>query len=59
MMKNNNYSGAIEKFKLARKVYKRAKISEHEYNYININQALCYAKINDHYTIIKLCNKHS
>ena len=43
MMQNNNYSGAIEKFKLARKSYKRAKITEHDYNYININQALCYA----------------
>ena len=42
-MRNNNYSGAIEKFKLARKSYKRAKITEHDYNYININQALCYA----------------
>ena len=43
MMKNNNYSGAIEKFSLARKSYKRAKITDHDYNYININQALCYA----------------
>lgn len=43
MMKNNNYSGAIEKFSLARKSYKRAKITEHDYNYININQTLCYA----------------
>ncbi len=37
------FKKAIEKFKLARKSYKRAKITEHDYNYININQALCYA----------------
>ena len=43
MMKNNNYSVAIEKFSLARKSYKRAKITQDDYNYININQALCYA----------------
>jgi len=43
MMRNKYYSRAIEKFKLARKSYKRAKITEHDYNYININQALCYA----------------
>lgn len=43
LMKSRNYTGAIEQFMLARKSYKRAKISEHSYNYININQALCYA----------------
>ena len=43
LMESGNYKGAIEKFMLARKSYKRAKISEHAYNYININQALCYA----------------
>ena len=43
MMKNNNYSGAIERFSLARKSYKRAKITQDDYNYININQALCCA----------------
>ena len=43
LMKSRNYTGAIEQFMLARKSYKRAKISEHDYNYININQALCYA----------------
>ena len=43
LMKEKNYSGAIDKFTLARNSYKRAKISEHDYNYININLALCYA----------------
>ncbi|MGY8951454.1 MAG: hypothetical protein ACKVJW_06690 [Flavobacteriales bacterium] len=43
LMENKNYTSAIEKFMLARKSYKRAKISTHAYNYININQALCYA----------------
>ena len=43
LMKSRDYTGAIEKFTLARKSYKRAKITEHDYNYININQALCYA----------------
>ncbi len=43
MMKNNNYSRAIERFSLARKSYKRAKITQDDYNYININQALCCA----------------
>ncbi len=43
LMKSKNYTGAIEQFMLARKSYKRAKITPHDYNYININQALCYA----------------
>ena len=43
LMKSKNYNEAIEKFTLARKSYKRAKITPHDYNYININQALCYA----------------
>ena len=43
LMKSRNYASAIEQFMLARKSYKRAKITEHQYNYININQALCYA----------------
>ena len=37
LMKSRNYTGAIEQFMLARKSYKRSKISEHDYNYININ----------------------
>jgi len=44
LMRNKNFTSAIEKFMLARKSFKRGKISEHAYNYININQALCYAK---------------
>ena len=43
LMRSKNYSGAIEQFMLARKSYKRAKITPNDYNYININQALCYA----------------
>jgi len=43
LMRNKNFTSAIEKFMLARKSFKRGKISEHAYNYININQALCYA----------------
>ena len=35
-MNSNNYSGAIEKFKLAIGSYKRSKMNEHYYNYINI-----------------------
>ena len=44
-MKQNKYPEAIEKFKIAERSYKAAKISEHSYNYININQALCYANL--------------
>ena len=47
MMNSNNYSGAIEKFKLAKGSYKKSKINEHSYNYININQALCYANLGE------------
>ena len=43
LMKSKNYTSAIEQFTLARKSYKRAKITPNDYNYININQALCYA----------------
>ena len=42
-MNDNNYDLAIEEFKSAMKRYKRAKFSEHGYNYIHINMALCYA----------------
>ena len=42
-MRNKNYSAAIDKFSLARISYKRAKITKDDYNYININQALCCA----------------
>tara|TARA_B100001287_G_scaffold276585_1_gene288011 strand:- start:3403 stop:4992 length:1590 start_codon:yes stop_codon:yes gene_type:complete len=43
LMKLKNYSEAIEQFTLARKSYKRARLNSNNYNYININQALCYA----------------
>ena len=44
MMKKKNYIEAIEKFKLARKSYRMPlKDNPNYYNYININQALCYA----------------
>ena len=44
MMINKNYIEAIEKFKLARKSYRMPlRDNPHYYNYININQALCYA----------------
>lgn len=42
-MKKKNYAKAIEVFSEALKKYKRAKISEHAYNYIYINMALSYA----------------
>ena len=55
MMKNNNYSGAIEQFKLAMGSYKGPlKNNQHYYNYININQALCYAKEKD-FAVAKRC----
>ena len=38
LMRIKDYIGAIEQFMLARKSYKRAKITPHDYNYININQ---------------------
>ena len=41
LMRSKNYTGAIEQFMLAEKVIK-TKITPHDYNYININQALCY-----------------
>tara|TARA_Y100000739_G_C20608530_1_gene467109 strand:+ start:2117 stop:3676 length:1560 start_codon:yes stop_codon:yes gene_type:complete len=44
LMKDKKYVEAIEKFTLARKSYKRAKLNEDNYNYININQAICHAK---------------
>ena len=43
LMKSGDYQRAIEKFMLARKSYKRSKISQNDYNYININQALCHS----------------
>ena len=43
LMKLKKYSEAIEQFTLARKSYKRARLNSNNYNYININQALCYA----------------
>ena len=43
-MKNKDYAQAIEMIKEAiKKNYKRAKISDHDFNYIYINLALCYA----------------
>ncbi|MGY8989323.1 MAG: tetratricopeptide repeat protein [Flavobacteriales bacterium] len=55
MMKNKNYSGAIEQFKLAMGSYKGPlKNNQHYYNYININQALCYAKEKD-FAVAKRC----
>lgn len=54
-MNSNNYSEAIEQFKLAMRSYKSPlKNNQHYYNYININQALCYAKEKD-FAVAKRC----
>ena len=46
MMNRDDYAGAIEQFKLAMGSYKSPlKNNQHYYNYIHINQALCYASL--------------
>ena len=46
-LRNKEYKKAIETFTESLKKYKRAKLSEHAYNYIYINMALSYASMNN------------
>ena len=43
LMKNEEYSAAINEFKAAMKRYKRAKLNDDALNFIRINMALSYA----------------
>jgi len=43
LMKNKEYTAAIEEFKSAMKRYKRAKLSADALNYLNVNWALSYS----------------
>jgi len=43
LMKNKEYTAAINEFKSAMKRYKRAKLSDDALNYLRANMALCYS----------------
>ncbi len=47
LMKNEEYTPAINEFKNAIKRYKRAKLSDDAFNFIRTNMALCYANTNN------------